>query len=182
MKPLSAQLCALAVGLLPGCSPSPVQEAVPAVVVDAGVVPAAVVVVDAGVVVPAVVDAGVVDVPVVETQVDAGHLGDGAVDAGRAAAVRGEAAPSGASVAIFNRLLVKPGVKALGQDALETLVEKATGQRVQSVRRTAGTFWLVQMAPTSPPRTRADQQRLIRVLNQSGAFTVVEADQLMTIH
>jgi hypothetical protein len=96
--------------------------------------------------------------------------------------MRGDLAAAGAaSVAIFNRLLVKPGVKALGQDALETLVEKATGQRVQSVRRTAGTFWLVQMAPTSPPRTRADQQRLIRVLNQSGAFTVVEADQRMTI-
>ena len=180
MKPLSAQLCALAMGLLPGCSPSPVPEAVPAavVVVDAGVVPAAVVVPA----VVAVVDAGVVDVPVVETQVDAGHLGDGAVDAGRAAAVRGEAAPSGASVAIFNRLLVKPGVKALGPDALAALVEKATGQRVQVVRRTAGTFFLVQMAPTSPVRTRADQQRLIRVLDQTGAFTVVEADQLMTIH
>ena len=171
MKPLSAQLCALALGLLPGCSPSPVPEAVSA----------AVVVVDAGVVV-AVVDAGVVDVPVVETQVDAGHLGDGAVDAGRAAAVRGEAAPSGASVAIFNRLLVKPGVKALGLDALAALVEKATGQSVQVVRRTAGTFFLVQMAPTSPVRTRADQQRLIRVLDKTGAFTVVEADQLMTIH
>ena len=171
MKPLSAQLCALALGLLPGCSPSPVPEAVSA----------AVVVVDAGVVV-AVVDAGVVDVPVVETQVDAGHLGDGAVDAGRAAAVRGEAAPSGASVAIFNRLLVKPGVKALGPDALAALVEKATGQSVQVVRRTAGTFFLVQMAPTSPVRTRADQQRLIRVLDKTGAFTVVEADQLMTIH
>ena len=197
MKPLSAQLCALAMGLLPGCSPSPVPEAVPAVdagvvvpaVVDAGVVVTAVVdaggvvpavVVDAGV--PVVIDAGVVDVPVVETQVDAGHLGDGAVDAGRAAAVRGEAAPSGASVAIFNRLLVKPGVKALGPDALAALVEKATGQRVQVVRRTAGTFFLVQMAPTSPARTRADQQRLIRVLDQTGAFTVVEADQLMTIH
>jgi hypothetical protein len=174
MKPLSAQLCALAMGLLPGCSPSPVPEAVPAVVP---------VVVDAGGVVPAVViDAGVVDVPVVETQVDAGHLGDGAVDAGRAAAVRGEAAPSGASVAIFNRLLVKPDVKALGPDALAALVEKATGQRVQVVRRTAGTFFLVQMAPTSPARTRADQQRLIRVLDKTGAFTVVEADQLMTIH
>ena len=171
MKPLSAQLCALALGLLPGCSPSPVPEAVSA----------AVVVVDAGVVV-AVVDSGVVDVPVVETQVDAGHLGDGAVDAGRAAAVRGEAAPSGASVAIFNRLLVKPGVKALGPDALAALVEKATGQSVQVVRRTAGTFFLVQMAPTSPVRTRADQQRLIRVLDKTGAFTVVEADQLMTIH
>lgn len=171
MKPLSAQLCALALGLLPGCSPSPVPEAVSA----------AVVVVDAGVVV-AVVDAGVVDVPVVETQVDAGHLGDGAVDAGRAAAVRGEAAPSGASVAIFNRLLVKPGVKALGPDALAALVEKATGQSVQVVRRTAGTFFLVQMAPTSPVRTRADQQRLIRVLDKTGAFIVVEADQLMTIH
>lgn len=171
MKPLSAQLCALALGLLPGCSPSPLPEAVSA----------AVVVVDAGVVV-AVVDAGVVDVPVVETQVDAGHLGDGAVDAGRAAAVRGEAAPSGASVAIFNRLLVKPGVKALGPDALAALVEKATGQSVQVVRRTAGTFFLVQMAPTSPVRTRADQQRLIRVLDKTGAFTVVEADQLMTIH
>ena len=130
-------------------------------------------------------DAG--DVPVVEQQVDAGHMGDTKVDP--------LANPNGAEpptsplrkptvdplqVTIFNRLLVKPKVK-LTQGQVKDLVEEATGQKLELVRKTAGTFWLLQFAPTKPARTAKEQKQLMATLEKSAAFVVVEGDQIMTI-
>ncbi len=163
-----------------GCT-APVDTALDArdAVVDAGIHP-----VDAGAAAAVtVIDAGPGDITVVGQIVDAGHIGDGTDT--------GEGVPpvvkvnkdqlAQAVTSIHNRLLVKPKDKALSPDALEKLASKATGKRVERVRRTAGTFFLVQFAPTTPPRTKVDQQRLITALQKTGAFTVVEGDQLMTI-
>ena len=140
--------------------------------------------VDAGVVaVGAVVDAGPATIPVVEQLVDAGHMGDGTdTGEGLPPVVKVDKDQLATAItAVHNRVLVKPKDKGVSPDALEKLASKATGKRIERVRRTAGTFFLLQFAPTSPPRTRADQQRLISALQKTGAFTVVEGDQLMTI-
>jgi len=186
MTILPARLVTLALLALASACPSRVDTALEArdavadagaTVVDAGIV------VDAGGAVVAVTDAGPGDVPVVEQLVDAGHIGDG-VDTGEGVppVVKADKEQlTRAVTAIHNRVLVKPKDKGVSPDALEKLASKATGKRVELVRRTAGTFFLLQFAPTSPARTRADQQRLISALQKTGAFTVVEGDQLMTI-
>jgi len=183
----SRSICLACVTFVIGC-PAPVETALDArdAVVDAGtvVVDAGVHLVDAGAAAAVtVIDAGPGDITVVEQMVDAGHIGDGTDT--------GEGVPpvvkvnkdqlAQAVTSIHNRLLVKPKDKALSTAALEKLASTATGKPVERVRRTAGTFFLVQFAPTTPPRSRADQQRLITALQKTGAFTVVEGDQLMTI-
>jgi hypothetical protein len=82
---------------------------------------------------------------------------------------------------IHDRLLVKPKDASLSAANLERMVEKQLSAKVQTVRRTAGSFWLVQLSPTSPPRTKQDQERAIARLEKSGTFAHVEGDQLMTI-
>lgn len=139
------------------------------------------------------------DVPLVQDEVDAGHIDDtdgDHIDAGTGGeagaegiAVDGPGTPPGHTgpkvdpiqVTIFNRLLVKPKDSALGAGQVQAIAEAATGATVAKVRRTAGTFWLVEFAPTSPPRKAAEQKALIAALQKQGGFTVVEGDQIMTI-
>ncbi len=118
-------------------------------------------------------------VPVVSEQVDAGHLGDATANA-----VDGHAPPgtdSDLKTIIFNRLLVKAAAKDMAQGELQAFVEERTGQKLEKVRRTAGTFWLLQFAPTEPARTKAAQEALIAKLKETKAFAVVEADQVVTL-
>ncbi len=147
----------------------------------AAVAPIAPAVVDAGN--DASVDAGNADVPVVETQVDAGHIGDPnaeplAVDG---PTINKDNKVDPIQVTIFNRLIVKPKAKGLTPQAVQELAEEATGKKVATVRRTAGTFFLIQFEPAKPARKLADQQKLMADLNKSGAFANIEGDQLMTI-
>jgi hypothetical protein len=175
----SRSICLACVTFVIGC-PAPIDTALDArdAVVDAGTVA-----VDAGVAAVAVVDAGAATIPVIEQMVDAGHMGDGTdTGAGVPPVVKADKDHMASAItAVHNRLLVKPKDKSLSPAALEKLASTATGKPVERVRRTAGTFFLVQFAPTSPARSRADQQRLITALQKTGAFTVVEGDQLMTI-
>jgi hypothetical protein len=84
-------------------------------------------------------------------------------------------------ITIFNRYLVKPKGQALPDGELKRLVEEATGAKVQTMRRTAVGYWLVQLEAATPPRTAEDQQKIIEQLQASGAFAVVERDQIMQI-
>jgi hypothetical protein len=127
-------------------------------------------------------------VPTVETQVDAGHVGDApaATPEGVVATVNTPLAPVAKvdpiQVTIFNRVMVRPTEKGLTMQAVQEIAENATGQKVESIRRTAGVFWLLQFAPTTPPRTKAEQQQLIADLKaKTQAFKSVEGDQVMTI-
>lgn len=131
-------------------------------------------------------DAGTA-VPVVEQQVDAGHMGDADHgDAGSAKPAGVDADGSGPKkptvdpiqVTIFNRLLVKPKEK-LSPAQVQEIAEDVTGEKVETVRRTAGTFFLIQFSPTTPPRTAKEQKALIAKLQKS--FSIVEGDQIMTI-
>jgi hypothetical protein len=120
------------------------------------------------------------DIPVVETTVDAGEAADptgGPTTAPRADPANGT--PS--QVTVFNRVLVKPNERTTNAGAVEELAEKITGQPVERCRKTGVSFWLLQFAPTSPPRDRAAQQKLIALLQASGEFAVVEGDQVMTV-
>jgi len=159
----------------------------PSAVVDAGVVDAGAVAVDAGAVVvdagpPALVDGG--SVPIVETIVDAGTMAAVPAPPSTPPPPEPTAKPDTTHPVtgfIHDRLLVKPKDGALSAANIERMVEKQLSAKVQTVRRTAGTFWLVQLAPTSPPRTKQDQERAVARLKKSGTFANVEGDQLMTI-
>jgi hypothetical protein len=186
------RLCAAFVlAVLGACPTSPAT-------VDAGAVDGgAAAVVDAVVVDAGVVDAGVVDAGAVDAglMVDAGEVPtvDAIVDAGTMADVSPPSPPSPPTATatpdrthpvsgfIHDRLLVKPKDAALSAANLERMVEKQLGAKVKLVRRTAGTFWLVQLEPTRPPRTKQDQAKAVARLQKSGTFASVEGDQLMTI-
>lgn len=130
-------------------------------------------------------------VPTVETQVDAGHMGDApapavATPVATPDAVNTPTAPVAKvdpiQVTIFNRVIVRPTEKGLTMQQVQEIAENATGQKVETIRRTAGVFWLLQFAPTTPPRTKAEQQQLIADLKaKTTAFKTVEGDQVMTI-
>ena len=82
---------------------------------------------------------------------------------------------------VWNRVLVKAKSKDLSPADLQDLVEQATQAKVAKVRRTAGTFWLVEFTAVTPVRKPADQAKLIEALKGSGAFVVVEGDQVMKL-
>jgi hypothetical protein len=82
---------------------------------------------------------------------------------------------------VFNRLLVKAKARDVNAGVVEELAERITGQPVDRCRKTGVSFWLVQFAPTSPPRDRAAQQKLIQQLQASGEFAIVEGDQVVTL-
>jgi hypothetical protein len=84
-------------------------------------------------------------------------------------------------VTIWNRFLVKPTDKGMPETEIRRLVEESVGAPVVTLRRTAVGYWLVQLAPAEPPRGRAEQQAVIDTLKKTGAFAVVEGDQIMTI-
>jgi len=157
---------------------------------DAGDVVVVDAVADAGVVVPPaavdVSDAGVVaDIPVVEDTVDAGHMADAATTGPKTPVIEGgtgvNASKDPRTFTVWNRVLVKAKSKDLAPGPMQELVEEATGQKVEKVRRTAGTFWLIQFAAVTPVRQKADQQKLIEKLQATGAFAIVEGDQMMTL-
>lgn len=159
----------------------------PPTVVEAGVVDAGAVVVDAGAVVATgVVDAGAIvvdagEVPTVDAIVDAGTMADVPPPSPSPTPTAKPDASHPVTGFIHDRLLVKPKDTSLSSANIERMVEKQLGVKVQLVRRTAGTFWLVQLAPSSPPRTKQDQERAVARLKKSGTFVSVEGDQLMTI-
>jgi hypothetical protein len=185
---------------LPGCHTDEPRRADDAGAVSAPTTPIAVT--------PPVVDAGVA-VPVVEEAVDAGHVSDGgdggdvgdgvAGHTGGARIGSGLGAGMGAGigapgigkpppvavdplqVTIFNRILARAKTRDLNPGQVQELAERLTKQKVDKTRRTAGTFWLIQFAPTTPPRGKAEQQRLIEQLKSGGDFEFVEADQVMTV-
>ena len=137
-------------------------------------------------------DAGADDIPVVADQVDAGHIGDGSdgdeVDGHATANGTGVEGIPGSGpkvdpiqVTIFNRILAKANDNTLNPGQVQALAEGATKATVLRVRRTAATFWLIEFAPTSPPRKAADQAALIAALKKVGSFKIVEGDQVMTI-
>lgn len=84
-------------------------------------------------------------------------------------------------VTIFNRYLVKPTDQALPESEIRRIVEDVTGARVTQLRRTVVRYWLVQLEPATPPRQAAQQRAVLEQLKASGAFSVVEPDQIMTI-
>ena len=84
-------------------------------------------------------------------------------------------------VTIFNRYLVKPTDQALPEGEIRRIVEDVTGARVTQLRRTVVRYWLVQLEPATPPRQAAQQRAVLEQLKASGAFAVVEPDQIMTI-
>lgn len=136
---------------------------------------------------PAFVDAGVA-VPVVEEVVDAGHAGDAprVPDEGAAMGSSGIGKPPPVAVdpiqvTIFNRILARAKTRDLNPGQVQQLAEQLTQQKVERTRRTAGTFWLIQFAPVTPPRGKAEQQKLIEQLKAGGDFEFVEADQIMTV-
>jgi len=149
---------------------------------DAGNVAVEPAVTDAGDSAPAaVVDAGAV--PVVETQVDAGHIADTVVEPQHDGPSTPPTKPTidPIQVTIFNRLIVKPKTKGMTAGQVQELAEEATGHKIALVRRTAGTFFLLQFEPTKTPRTAKEQKALMAALDKSGAFANVEGDQVMTI-
>jgi len=153
----------------------------PVVVTDAGA-PAVVdagAVADAGVVVAAIVDAGSAAIvnagaPAVDTVVDAGSAGAQALPPPTIAV------PKTFTSTVFDRMLIKPKQKGQSPDDVMALAARH-GAKVESARRTAGSYVLVRFAPTSPPRGRAEQKALIEKLQKSRAFAVVEGDAVMTL-
>jgi hypothetical protein len=84
-------------------------------------------------------------------------------------------------VTIFNRFLMKPKQQDMPESEIKAVVEDTVGAKVIRLRRTAVRFWLVQLEPSSPPRTAKEQKEIIAKLQGCGAFEIVEGDQLMTI-
>ena len=84
-------------------------------------------------------------------------------------------------VTIFNRYLVKPSDQSLPEGEIRRIVEDVTGAKVTQLRRTVVRYWLVQLEPATPPRQAAQQRAVLEQLKASGAFAVVEPDQIMTI-
>ncbi len=106
--------------------------------------------------------------------VDAGVV-DGARDAGKAAST------TNAKATPFDRVLVKPKDAQQDADGVKRSAQQCTGAHVSMLRRSARTWWLLEFAPTAPPRTAIDQQRIIDALQASGAFLFVEGDRLMKV-
>ncbi len=130
-----------------------------------------------------------VQVGVVEDMVDSGTMQDVQAnndggkkvkpiidgDSGR------DASKDNLNFTVFNRVLVKAKAKDLSQSDMQELVETALKAKVIKVRKTAGTFWLIELAPVTPARKQPDQAKLIETLKATGAFAIVEGDQLMKL-
>lgn len=84
-------------------------------------------------------------------------------------------------VTIFNRFLIKPTDKGMPESEIKRVVEDTVGAKVTTLRRTAVGYWLVQLAPSEPPRNADAQKAVIAQLQKAGPFAVVEGDQIMTI-
>lgn len=95
----------------------------------------------------------------------------------------GGAGASGAAVkaGVYDKILVKPKDPALSADAVKALVEEKTGQQVSLVRRTAGKWYLLQLAPKAGGRSAEEQKKVVAALRQVDAFKSVEADRLMQV-
>lgn len=120
-------------------------------------------------------------IPLVEAQVDAGHMGDAKIHVVDGHAPVKNGGPDTIQTKVFNRLLVKVADKDMPPQQLQAFVEEKTGQKLEKVRKTAGTFWLLQFAPVQPARNKASQEQLIKKLKDTNAFAVVEGDQVMTL-
>lgn len=90
---------------------------------------------------------------------------------------------SGAAVkaGVYDKILVKPKDPGLSADAVKALVEERTGQQVSLVRRTAGKWYLLQLAPKAGGRSAEEQKKVVAALRQVDAFKSVEADRLMQV-
>lgn len=85
-----------------------------------------------------------------------------------------------AKAGIYDKILVKPKDPSLGADEVKALVEKKTGLAVAHIRRTAGKWYMVQLAPKSG-RDADEQRKLVAELKEVDAFKSVEADRLMQV-
>jgi hypothetical protein len=129
------------------------------------------------------------DVPVVSELADAGHASDQVASPPDGSSAVGSGSPGRPppvkvdpiQVTIFNRVLARTKARDLHPGQVQELAAQLTKQKVERARRTAGTFWLIQFAPTTPPRGKAEQQQLIEQLKAGGDFEFVEADQIMTV-
>lgn len=145
--------------------------------------PSATPVVDAGVV---IADAGPVAAPVVDAGpppvVDAGPPPASAAATG---AATGSATPASSDAprgtkSVFDRVLAKPKEPGASHDAIKKKIED-TGLKVLSVKKSARTWVLIELAPTSPARTAAQQQEAIAALRGTGLFSAIEGDRLMQV-
>jgi hypothetical protein len=142
-------------------------------VVDAGVVDAGGV--DAGAV---DVDAGVVDAGPSLTTADAPPQPKGA---GLGDAARAQANRLAMQHKTTDRILVKPRDDMRNPEEIVAFIKKELKLEVVSVRRTAGTWYLLTFAATDPPRDLDAQRALIAKLISTKAFLKVEGDRVMTL-
>lgn len=119
----------------------------------------------------------------------AGALGDAgpppdagviAVPGAEADGASGVGPPAGAGGA-FDRILVKPKDPSMTADAVASVTRERAGLEVTRVRRTAGKWFMVQLAPAAHVRTAEEQLRAVTELQRTGAFEHVEPDRLMQV-
>lgn len=82
----------------------------------------------------------------------------------------------------FDRVLAKPKAMPSEYGAIKALVEKETGHKIARVRKTAGTWLLLQFAPTPEGRDLNDQAKLVDVLKGMDEIASVEGDRLMQVN
>lgn len=81
----------------------------------------------------------------------------------------------------FDRILVKPRIQGTTAEDVKVVVEQETGLAVVRVRRTAGSWYLVQLAPAEAGRSPEAQRALLQKLLAGGEFEHVEADRLVQV-
>jgi hypothetical protein len=90
--------------------------------------------------------------------------------------------PERPPVTVFDRIMIKPAPDFLkAPDALKALIEKSTGMKVASARRTAGTWVLVVFETVDHPRTVEDQAALIATLKKTEGILKAEGDRILKL-
>lgn len=164
----AARLSAAALLTLTACSSDEPkkQDPSPAAAMDAG----AAVQPDAGP--PAAKDAGPPPMPDAGSPADAGSLA--------ITSTPSDDAPRAKS-SVFDRVLAKPKDASASLDELKSKVEKATGAKVQSIKKSMRTWVLIEFAPASPARGDAEQRRILDKIEGTGLFSKVEGDRMMKV-
>jgi hypothetical protein len=166
--PCAAALLATIILTLSACSSDEPkkQDPSPAAAMDAG----APMTPDAGP--PPAPDAGPPSTPDAAMAPDAGTLA--------VASTPSDDAPRGKS-SVFDRVLAKPEDVGASLDELRGKIEKATGAKVQSIKKSMRTWVLIEFAPASPARGDAEQRRILDKIEGTGLFSKVEGDRMMKV-
>lgn len=107
-------------------------------------------------------------------------LGDaGAPKPGPDAATSNPSAAARAQASVFDRVLGKPSAEVGDLGKWQASLAALTGQALQEVRKGPFGVYLLVFAPTTPPRSQADQETLLATLRASGQFRYVEPDRIM---